>query len=326
MSTATATAPHPFRCHTLPDHPRSRQPSSKHLTYPGAPSTDHADATPTLRLNTTSGLISALAAEWPITIATTHARAQVRAWAGTEDALADHHHAGDILDAIDSGNNDEKDTILLALLRLAQAGDALAARTVLQAMLPKLRRLAGYVDLDHGTLGDRGAVVTEAFLTVLHTYPVARRTRAVAGNLALDTLHTITDYRRNDPVVTQPTTPHRMEDLLDNERVLDKRTAATLNTEQELWNVLTWALEKSIINRTDLDLLVAVFLPPEPGTQAAVAERMGLSPAAVRQRCSRATRAIRTAIHSRNTTYLPSALASPYLPTAKAGGFTGPLR
>ncbi len=297
MSTATATAPHPFRCHTLP----------------GAPSTDHADATPTLRLNTTPGLISALATEWPITIATTHARAQVRAWASTEPALTGHHHAGDILDDIDSGDTIEKDAILLALLRLAHAGDNLAARTVLQAMLPKLRRLAGYVDLDHGTLGDRGAIVIEAFLAVLRTYPLSRRTRAVAGNLALDTLHAITDHRRNDPVVTQPTTPHRMEVLLDNERILDTRTAATLNTEEELWNVLTWALEENVINRTDLDLLVAVFLPPEPGmtgTQAAVAEHMGLSPATVRQRCSRATRAIRTAIHARNTTYLPSLLAS----------------
>ena len=103
-----------------------------------------------------------------------------------------YSHAGQVLDDIDdidAGAAEDKDAKLGALTRLTHAGDALAARTVLQAMLPKLRHIARYADISRDRQDDRGQVAVGAFLTTLHRYPIDRRPTGIAGNLALDTLH-----------------------------------------------------------------------------------------------------------------------------------------
>lgn len=75
----------------------------------------------------------------------------------------------------------DPDARLGALLRCHAAGDALAGRVVLQAMLGKLVRLAAQ-DRRHGV----SDYVAECWLR-LAGYPLARRPHRVAANLALDT-------------------------------------------------------------------------------------------------------------------------------------------
>lgn len=100
------------------------------------------------------------------------ARAPVpHSWAWSAEVL------GDALAAI----SDDPDARLGELLRRCAGGDQLAGRVVLQAMLGKLVRLAAE-DVWHGV----DEYVAECWLGVA-TYPLARRPRRIAANLAMDT-------------------------------------------------------------------------------------------------------------------------------------------
>ncbi len=88
---------------------------------------------------------------------------------------------GDTLGELLRGIADDPDTRLSQLLRRHAAGDRLAGRVVLQAMLGKLVLMAAQ-DVRHGA----GDYVAECWLR-LADYPLARRPRRIAANLALDT-------------------------------------------------------------------------------------------------------------------------------------------
>jgi hypothetical protein len=273
-------------------------------------STDTADLFYRGTHTTASSAARALATEWPL--ANTAHRADVQAWALTDPALAGFTSGGAILDAIDDASSARQDQLLLALLRLSQAGERFATRTLLQAMMPKLSQLAHYADTDGDIKGsDRSSITTAVFLTVVHTYPVQRRLRSVAGNLALDTLHRITADRH-----THMTTPTRVlnwdpwqleyaaaaEDIGSlNHAPLTTDTAADTDPSDEVRQLLTWAFEHEVITTDEAALLRRSFLTDPTDTtprgHSATAEELGLSPAAVRQRCSRAIRRIRTAVH-----------------------------
>lgn len=92
-------------------------------------------------------------------------------WAGSAEFV------GETLAAI----GDDPDARLGDLLRCCAGGDQLAGRVVLQAMLGKLVRLAAE-DGRHGV----DEYVAECWLGVA-TYPLARRPRRIAANLAMDT-------------------------------------------------------------------------------------------------------------------------------------------
>ena len=85
------------------------------------------------------------------------------------------------------GRAEESDAILLVVLRHA-ASDDLAARTVLQAMMPAVKNLtAKFSTCGAWSAEETAAVVVAAMWERIRTYPVARRPKKVAANLALDT-------------------------------------------------------------------------------------------------------------------------------------------
>jgi DNA-directed RNA polymerase specialized sigma24 family protein len=88
---------------------------------------------------------------------------------------------GEVFDRI----GDDADAGLGRLLARHAAGDQLAGRVVLQAMLGKLVLLAAR-DPQHSTAD----YVTECWLQICH-YPMARRPRHIAANLALDTRRSV---------------------------------------------------------------------------------------------------------------------------------------
>ena len=81
---------------------------------------------------------------------------------------------------------DRDDVVACALLKLTQAGDQLAGRVLVQALLPKLRALCR-----RDTRHDLGEYVDVAW-TRLMTYPVDLRAHSVLVNIALDCLKTLT--------------------------------------------------------------------------------------------------------------------------------------
>lgn len=264
-----------------------------------------------------SPLYRQLTQEWAELHTTPSTPATVRRWGRSEKALAGFAMPGHIVDAIDAAGHEQTNELLLALIRLFQRGHQLAGRVVLQALLPKLAKTAthagGMCTSSSDTWAeDRRHITLAEFWDVMADYPVERRTSSVASNLALDTLHRVTGARK--PPTDLPVDPHdfRDEENRDGARrtwlaglsTTDPDPVEEITPDSNLLEVIAWGMRNATISQDEAQLLVASYLPER--TQgfgfAAVAEQLGLSQAAVRQRCSRASRklteAVRAELHS----------------------------
>ena len=263
----------------------------------------------------TSTLYLRLNQDWTHLNVSASTAASVRRWGRTEPALAGFQRPGDVVDAIDAADQAGKDAVLLALLRLMQADDQHASRTLLQAMLPGLsntaRRIAGKRRLDVGDDSEdvRQAVVGE-FWGVAAEYPVARRTSRVAANLALDTLKAVTkEVSRPVPIPFDPTSlfadvnPEGDFEIYRriNDEAQHEALATVMDGSDPEWDLLTtiaWGVEQHAISRAEAQTLAAVYLPAKTTGWGfdEVAATLGKSRAAIKMRCSRAAAKLATAV------------------------------
>lgn len=244
----------------------------------------------------------------------------LRKWAKAHPVLAGTSSLADLLDRIDEAGQEETDEILIALISLAQDGKEIPRQVVLQAMLPKLAKMAYTANMsgtDAGDIQDRRHIGVCTFLEVLSSYPVQRRTRRVASNLALDTLHALTAGTR--AVATEyPVTSASCEAGVDENELLETfaspehhqvdPTSETVaagfgdspNPDGSLLEVVAWGVDAGKISPEDASLLVRVYASAigDEGGHAAVAAELGLKPDTIRQRCSRATRALAAAVRA----------------------------
>ncbi|SDU50810.1 hypothetical protein [Jiangella alkaliphila] len=239
------------------------------------------------RRQTGTGVAGRLNDEWDRLSADGRADAVGR-WAAAEPALTGCQDLGDVEAAVAAGRQ-RADAVLIALLRLAHDGDALAGRTVLQLMLGKAIRIAaGHAGRDSRESLEHTAVA--ALWTVIATYPAERRPTKVAANIAMDTLGMVSRelaHRRTET----PAEPGTLAAVL----VSDPEPDADI----DLSELLAWAAESGTITAADAELLLDIYAPA-PGLEggAAAAERAGISWAAARQRASRAVRRITLAIRA----------------------------
>ena len=159
----------------------------------------------------------------------------------------------------------DPDAVLLALLTAQAAGDDLAGRVVVQAMVPKLVRMA--VRDDGATFDDYLA----ALWVRVATYPVHRRPQRVAANLALDTLKTVKGTRTHPPRALPAVV------------VPDPLADATV--------VLDAGVRLGAIDGLTRKTLEAVYV--EGRTSRAAGDVLGMSADTVRWRCSKGVRALR---------------------------------
>lgn len=179
------------------------------------------------------------------------------------------------------------DSALLFLLGCSQSGDYIAARTVVQAMLPKLVRITDSVRRGRGfdqVLAEAVAAMRE----LVFTYPIDRRPRCVAGNLALDTLKAVRVLLGTDlphdaveryagaaaPGAAVTSAPFTHPGAIKGVPVSD-----------ELASVLECALVSQLITSAEAALLWQVACSGQ--TSAAIADDLGLTPEALRKRYSR---------------------------------------
>lgn len=244
-------------------------------------------------------LIDALNAEWRRLAVddqlSGYARAEITRWAAEYPALSGCRSPADVLAAIHA----DPDPVLLTLIGIHQSGlrsvpprtrirtaAEFAGRVVLQTMLAKVVTMAGR---------DRRHAVEDYVGTLwarVGSYPVDRRPRRVAANLALDTLKAVTGDR--EPV------SYPMDgayfDRLDRRQLAawgfggagtdeaDGDAADDLTAHR----VLRIAQDLDLIDEPTRRLLRSVYADGLSSGRAA--EKYGLSPATVRYRCSRAVR------------------------------------
>ncbi len=147
------------------------------------------------------------------------------------------------------------DATLAALLTLGADGDRLAWRVVFQAMLPKAVRLSRGSE-------DRFAEAVSELWVAIAEYPLARRPRSIAANLAW------TLQRRLSPPPTVAMVPASPGPDADH-TLSEARALGLIDAEHHrtLWLVYVLGL-----------------------TSAAAAQELGISAELVRYRCSRSVR------------------------------------
>lgn len=215
--------------------------------------------------------------EWVALQTDAAAAGTCRRWASTVQVLAGCGTPADVLARVGAA----PDVVLGHLLAEAAAGDRLAGRVVLQALLPKVVRMASI---------DPRAEVDDYLTTmwcVIAAYPLARRPVSVAANLALDTLKAVHHERR--PAADLVTAPHLVVVAADRGTVRLVGSSPP-GPGPSVAHVLDRARGHRLLDAATTELLRSVYADGLSGEAAA--RRHDLSPGAVRQRCSRALRAL----------------------------------
>lgn len=180
--------------------------------------------------------------------------------------------ADDVLSLIPSFS----DVILAGLVRLAQAGDELAHRTVLQAMLPKLVLMSvrGIARSQEAPFDD----LVASMCARIQLHPLHRES-STAGNLALDTLKDAQRLWRSTPDAEVCLMTEDLEHFAHQTRGPESTTDAR----EELAQVLTVSHQQGWINDSMQSLLWSVYGAGRPSEE--VAHDLGCKPATVRSRC-----------------------------------------
>jgi hypothetical protein len=133
--------------------------------------------------------LDSLDREWATLSTSVAATRALEAWS-LDPTLSGFGDLGEVVARLHRrGRPEEADRILLALLRRAPE-DPLAARTVLQAMMPGLKSLMSAYRLTGDSEEVATAVVEAAYERIRH-YPCDRRPARVAANLIWDTRQTL---------------------------------------------------------------------------------------------------------------------------------------
>jgi hypothetical protein len=145
--------------------------------------------------------------EWTALRRSLTGRRAVAAWAD-DPTLGNFMDLDAVVEGIQRrGQPEGSDRILLALLRRADS-DNVAARTVLQALMPGLKALMATYRWS-GSREDVATAVIEAAFERIRHYPCQRRPARVAANLLHDTRQTLwRDARRERrlPIASEPLT------------------------------------------------------------------------------------------------------------------------
>jgi DNA-directed RNA polymerase specialized sigma24 family protein len=185
-------------------------------------------------------LIERLEAEWP-TLAAGPLLARLSAWSEQEPVLANFATPQQLLRQLRSlrGQHRAEDEILAALLRQAQT-DPLAARVVLQALLPGLKALARRILLDASERDELWSALLAHCWERIRSYPLDRRPTRIAANTLLDTLKKTTyELRRNrrdrDQYTHEPPTEQAALKPADSDvqRLVQRAIAAAAISEEE---------------------------------------------------------------------------------------------
>ncbi|NEC11530.1 hypothetical protein G3I34_04255 [Streptomyces sp. SID8014] len=256
-----------------------------------------------------------LNAEWALVCAEPSTARKVSGWltdAGVFSPDEAPGHLDDLLTELErrdrSKGIEHSDRWLAALIRLA-AGTGpeaqLAARVVMQAMLPGAVRLTQRLMRPERDFDEVGQVVIACLYQVVRTYPASRK-RRFAANLMLETLHWASRGLQADaepagvtwaPELTAlpgdqdvPEEAHRQVLAAQAHDVLSEHPGPVSGARAELLDLLLGGVTAGLV---DIERARVIASEVREGAQAA-AEQAGVSAVAWRKRRSRTVRQLRT--------------------------------
>ena len=202
--------------------------------------------------------------------------ARLRAWGREEPVLSAFASPDALIRFLHSrAPGLKKDAILSALLARART-DPLAARVVLQALLPGLKGLARRIFLDADEAAQLWQLLLASAWERIRTYPLERRPRRIAANLLLDTMRATLDELARDR--------SRRRDLPVDALVAGAAAAPAVDVE----TLLARAADAAAISAGEAELILRTRIDDAP--LATVAREFGVSYNVLRVRLQRAER------------------------------------
>lgn len=245
----------------------------------------------------TRTLFDLLEREWPQLERSLSARSALRRW-GSEDPALDFDHLGDLV-AFAGGANARRgdgatDPVLAALARRAASED-LAARVLLQLLLPGLKALARRYQWMGGAEEAAAAVVVAAYERI-RSYPIERRPSRIAVNVVEDTRSHLWRRAQREGLEAPAAAAGNpgLEvgercDLVDPGASVEERAC-----EQELPELLAWALAEGHLSQEAVELIAQTRAHEVPIDE--LCQLTGQSAQTVRRRRLRAENQLRAAV------------------------------
>jgi hypothetical protein len=235
----------------------------------------------------------ALEHDWTILVQARDTRRTLSGWAQTEPMLAGFTDLEQLRHAAhDRAAPARGDAILYALARLAATDggdDVLAARVVLQLLLPGATRLIRRVTAMYGDADEAEAAVLAELTVGIRTYPWRRRRQRVAANLLLDChQRLLREQRRNRG---------QMPAGLDLDLTTEAPTGAepTAQERTEIIDLFLWAHREGILNEAEALLVAANRVDEIP--IADLATRLGVKARRLFEVRADAEQRLRAALH-----------------------------
>lgn len=208
----------------------------------------------------------------------------VRRWADREPALTDQDASALVRKPTETSAT-KPDAVLAALLRCGRT-DPLASRVLLQRFLPCLKRMIAATppEFRDEWLGSLVAFAYEA----IRTYPLDRRPRRIAANLA-------SEIHRRAWATLRERTRDRSELVFSSSEVPWDRPCPPVDlSDVELADTLRWAIRRGLVDGATVRLLLLTRVGGM--SVQAVASLFHEKAATLRQRRWRAERRLRAAL------------------------------
>ena len=235
-------------------------------------------------------IFAELDSDWATLAESAAATTALRRWRRQEPALAPFSTMAELVQAAHRrGAPAECDRILAALARRA-GSDSLAARTLLQLLLPGARALSRRLWWLGGP-EERAAAVVGALYERIRTYPFARRPAKVAANALADVKQRLLREAPHHRPAELPSV-ELVEDGLAASAPADQPSAA-----EELLELLDWAVAGGHVSRRDACLIAQTRIADVPIGE--LGRREGLEAHSMRRRRQRAERRLAVAVAGR---------------------------
>ncbi|MFV2198880.1 hypothetical protein [Nocardiopsis sp. LOL_012] len=241
-------------------------------------------------------IIDRLIHQWNDLTEDTAEQHRVQNWSAADPRLRGAQTLHDIENLARGPITERTDELFRALLdKAALTGPEgeLASRTVLQLMIGRVihtsRAMTGYI----GDADERTQLAVVAMYDAIRTCPPGKD-RYLTPRLAWTAHHTAMNLAKVGSREI-PTAGVGLERTTDD--------APAPHPSEELARLLTWSVAESVLSSDEATLLAHRYGDESPGRASwvsiadprTVADRAGVSPAAMRQRCSRAARRLAAA-------------------------------
>ncbi|GAA4898818.1 hypothetical protein [Streptomonospora salina] len=230
--------------------------------------------------------------EWSRMVADPRIERTVSAWADADARLQQAHGLSQIEEFSRRTIDERTDALFRAILDIANGGSddgELAGRIILQLMLGRVvvnaTALRGWV----GDPDEQAQAAVAAMWQTIRETP-ADRDRYITPYLAW------TSHKKGKELAQSGAREIPVADVGDHESLSGQQPP--LNPSEELLKLVSWSVAEKILSAPEAELLLERYGAPSPGRATwvsvgdpePIAQRRGISPEAMRQRCSRTAR------------------------------------